>query len=217
MIKFFTEIHLGGMVVRDPVTALTNVFIFLAGWWCWKQVKNSPATHVKSWSWFFLLVGLASLIGVAVHGFSFYIPERIHFWTWIVMGLVQNLGVSFAQVATAQLYFSKQSRWITILVAGQYLAFAAILISFESYEAVKWHVALGMLPIMGWCMYRWAKGDRAAQWIATGILISGLTAAVHGFKVSISLEWFNYNDIAHLLVVASLLVMVRGVKEEKVG
>lgn len=210
VIKYFSEIHIGQVVVRDPVTAVTNILIFLAGWWSWKQIRRSKIVSVKSWSLFFLFIGLSSLIGVVVHGFSFYTPLRTHFWIWVVMGLVQNVGVSFAQIATAQRYFPRQSKWIIALVLIQFIVAGLAFIHYEHYKWVKWHIALGLLPVMGWYFYRWSNGDLKAKWIAIGIAISGITVAVHSFKISISEEWFNFNDIAHLLIVASLLVMVKG-------
>jgi hypothetical protein len=212
MIRFFSEIHLGNLVLRDPVTALTNVLIVLAGLWCWKNSKSENAIPAKRWSLFFLMIGLSSLVGVVVHGFSYYTAERTHFWIWITMGAVQGLGISFAQGATVQQYFTKQRYWLFILIAVQYAVLLFFFILSENYKAVKWHVAIGMLPVMGWNIYRWAKGELSGKWIALGVLVSGLTAAVHGFKISISLEWFNFNDIAHILIVISLFLIYKGVK-----
>lgn len=212
MIKYFAEIHLGSLVLRDPVTAITNVLIFLAGWWCWKNIRNTDSPAVRYWRFFFLFVGLSSMVGIVVHGFSFYTPERTHFWIWIVMGSVQNLGISFAQLATSRQYFPKQYKWISALVLAQYVLLVAFFIHSEDYKAVKWHVAIGMLPVMGWNVYRWIKKEASAKWITLGVLVSGLTAAVHGFKISISLQWFNFNDIAHVLIVISLFLIYKGVK-----
>lgn len=207
-IRFFSEIHIGSLVMRDPVTALTNILIFLAGFWSWKQIRRSEISSVKSWRWFFLFIGISSLVGVIVHGFSFYTPIKTHFWIWIAMGLIQNLGVSFAQIGTAQQYFPKQSKWITVLVVLQFLSAAAGQILSADYKWVKWHIAAGLLPVMIWHLYRWSKGEKNARWIGIGIAVSGITVLVHSLKISISEKWFNFNDIAHLLIVVSLLVMV---------
>lgn len=206
IIKFFSEIHLGSLVLRDPVTGITNLMIFAAGLLGWKQVKSSAAT----WSRFFLFIGLSSLIGVIVHTFSNYTPAPVHFWIWITMGLVQNIGISCAQAGTVLRYSGKYKKLLLALIVLQYLVSAIAVIWSGEYKAVKWHVAAGMLPVMGWYFHRWAKGEKTARWIALGIAVSGITVAVHSFKISLNEAWFNYNDIAHLLIVASLLLMAKG-------
>lgn len=209
-IKFFSEIQLGSVIIRDPVTALTNILIFLAGYWCWRQIRNSEDASVKAWSKFFLFIGTSSLVGVLVHGFSYYFSLQTHFWIWITMSLIQNLAVSFAQTGTALRYFPKQKNWILVLIVLQFMGAAAGQIASADYKWAKWHIALGLLPVMGLYFARWANGEKKSKWIALGIAVSGITVAVHSFKISISKEWFNFNDIAHLLIVASLLIMIKG-------
>lgn len=214
-ITFFKEVHLGGLVLRDPVTAITNVFIFLAGLWCWRRLRGREEAYVRSWRLFFLFLGIPGLIGVIVHGFSYYTSEQAHLWIWLGMGIIQNLGISFAQIGTVQHYFPKQRTWLIALVLLQFVLLSYFFVHLAMYKAAKWHVAIGLLPVMGWSFYQWAKGNRAARWIALGIAVSGITVAVHSFKISISEQWFNYNDIAHFLIVASLLLMVRAFLPEK--
>jgi hypothetical protein len=211
MIKFFTELHLGGIVLRDPATSLTNILIFLAGWVCFRRLRNTAEDHVRSWRIFFLFLGLAALVGVIVHGFSFYTPEKIHFWIWVAMGLIQNIGISFAQLATPRFYFPAQYKWIRALVALQFIALAILFIALGTYEAVKVHVALGLMPVMVWNFYRASRGEKHAAWISFGILVSASSAIVHTFKLSFS-PWFNYNDIAHVFIVISLLMIGKGVR-----
>lgn len=209
--RYYTEIEVLDVVIRDPVTALTNILILAAALWSWKRVKDAPASHTRSWGIFFLMLGVSSLVGVVVHGFSYYMNERTHFWVWILMGTAQNVGISFAQLATAQHYFPREIRWIRLLILAQLIATTFCFIYFETYEAAKLHVAFGLLPVMGWNIYQFIKRNKPAGWIALGIIISALTAAVHSFKISLG-PWFNFNDIAHLLIVTSILVMYRGVK-----
>jgi hypothetical protein len=81
----------------------------------------------------------------------------------------------------------------------------------QSYEIAKLHVAVGLVPILIAYALQGLRGERGKTWIAAGILVSALTAVVHTFKLSFSV-WFNYNDIAHMLIVSSIILIGNGVR-----
>ncbi|HLG04029.1 MAG TPA: hypothetical protein VI731_10575 [Bacteroidia bacterium] len=213
MIKYFTELHLGSLVLRDPATGLTNILIFLAGWLAYRQLKKTSPS--SAWRWFFIYIGISSLVGVIVHCFSYYTPEPIHFWIWITMGLIQNFGITCAQIGTAQQYFKKYLRPISMIAIIQFTALGLLFIFRGSYEIVKLHTAIGLVPVMIWYLYR-GYFFRPALWIGFGILFASISGIVHSLKLSFS-PWFNYNDIAHVVLVVSLLMMGKGLSrmEEK--
>jgi len=211
MIKFYTEIELFGIVVRDPVTALTNLLIFLTAVWCFRRLRPIAAEQgINSWRWFFLFMGTASFIAIFVHGFSFYMAARMHFGLWVIMCLSQGLGATFAQLAVIRQTFSHSHRgsW-SLLSVAQYFLFGVLLLVFSSYEVVKIHIAACLLPIMIWYAIQYFSGNPAGGMIALGILVASFTALVHTFKMSFGL-WFNHNDISHLLICIGLALMSSG-------
>ncbi|HEU4716860.1 MAG TPA: hypothetical protein VFU15_03460, partial [Bacteroidia bacterium] len=179
VIRHFTEVHIGRLVVQDPVTVLTNILLFLAGMWGFSRVRPLAFPGAKSWSMFFFMLGLASFTGIFVHGFAHYMTDSLLFEVWVIMGLVQNVGISFAQMATAQEYFPKYTGPILLFVIAQYLVLGFIFVYYRTYEASKAHVALGMAPVMLWNLYRYFKGEKKARFIFLGILVSSLGGAVH--------------------------------------
>lgn len=212
MIHYSTEIEIGGVIIRDPVTALTNIGIFATGLVCYLRLRKQQLRFPnKNWIYFFLLIGIASFIGVIVHGFSYYTPPDVHFKIWWAMGAVQGAGVTLAQFGFASNVLSRFRMLVISLVTLQFGAFALLSYLTGTFAVAKVHLAVGLVPIMFYCIYRSFKGRRAEKLVATGIGISSLTALVHGFKLSIS-DWFNYNDIAHVLIIVSLVVMYEGVK-----
>jgi hypothetical protein len=212
MIHYSTEIEIGSVIVRDPVTAITNIAIFATGLVCYVRLRKQKLEFPnKNWIYFFLLVGIASLIGVVVHGFSKYTTPEVHFKIWWTMGAVQGAGVTLAQFGFASNVFSRFRMLVISIVTLQFGAFAVGSYIVGTFAVAKIHLAVGLVPIMLYYMYVAFKGRRAEMLVATGIGISSLTALVHGLKLSIS-DWFNYNDIAHVLIIASLVVMYEGVK-----
>lgn len=213
MIHFEKEIEIAGIVLRDPVTALTNIGIFATGLVCYLRLRRQKLKFPnKNWIYFFLLVGISSLIGVVVHGFSFYTTEETHFNIWWAMTVVQGAGVSFAQFGFASNVLHRHRILVILVVMLQFGAFTVGSYLVGTFVIAKIHLALGLLPIMLYYIYMSMRGKIAEMLVATGIGISSLTALVHGLKVSISREWFNYNDIAHCLIIASLVMMYLGVK-----
>ena len=212
MIQYSTEIEIGGIIVRDPVTAVTNLGIFAAGFISYLQLRKQKLQFPnKNWIYFFLLMGLSSLVAVVVHGFSYYTTPEVHFNIWWVMGAIQGAGVTLAQFGFASNVLSKFRMLVISIVTLQFGAFAVGSYIVGTFAIAKIHLAVGLVPIMLYYIYVSFKGRRAEMLVASGIGISALTALVHGLKMSIH-EYFNYNDIAHVLIIASLVVMYKGVK-----
>ncbi len=215
MIKYVVELDWNGIILRDPVTALTNVMMFAAGIYGWKKIRTSDKSdfYARNWASFFLFLAVSSLIGVVVHGFSYYTSESAHLGVWMAMVIVQGLGITYAQRAEAFRYIHKRHRFLHLFPALQVLLFIVAMIYWKNYNVVKVHIALGLLPIMFWNIILGFRRHAGTGLIGWGIFMSTITAAVHTFKISIHPIWCNYNDISHLLIVVSFLMMAQGLKK----
>jgi hypothetical protein len=212
MLHYTTEIDLAGIIIRDPVTTVTNLAIFAFGLGCYRRLTREDLEYPnKNWNYFFFLVGIASLIGVAVHGFSKYFPERIHYYLWWAMGIVQGAGMSLAQFGVGSNIFSNRKTLIGISSVVQFVLFAAGLLITGKFGIATIHIALCLIPIMIYYIFHGSKGKKAEMLVAAGIIVSVLTGVVHTFKLSFG-QWFNHNDISHVLIIISLVLMYRGVK-----
>lgn len=212
MIQYSTEIEVGGIIIRDPVTAITNLGIFAAGLFCFLQLRKQELDFPnKNWIYFFLLVGNSSLVGVIVHGLSFYTSPETHFKIWWAMGVIQGAGITLAQFGWASNVLKKIRFYVIAFCALQFGVFATLLYIYGTFTIAKIHIGLGLVPIMLYYIYKGVRGFKAEILVATGIGISALTALVHTLKISLG-PWFNYNDISHVLIILSLIVMYRGVK-----
>jgi hypothetical protein len=61
-----------------------------------------------------------------------------------------------------------------------------------------------------------AEKVKASSWIAYGILILFLAAIVNAIKFSFH-AYFNYLDIAHVLIMINLSVMFVGIKRKAIS
>jgi hypothetical protein len=213
----FEEISFAGIEhLRDPATILTNVLLFGVGFWCFLKISKFKSSanvqtsiEARGWSLFFLFGSFAYLFGVPVHGFSWYIPEETHFGIWLFMGWLQNLAATFAQFATAKWYFPKQIKWLRPLIILQFVFFCVLMILIRKFAAVNIHVAVALVPVACWNIYLHKKGKLATALVGWGILFAAPAGLVVVLKLMPS-SWFSYNDIAHVILVGSLLMICSG-------
>lgn len=217
MIQYSTEIEIGGVIIRDPVTALTNILIFATGVACYLRLRKQKLEFPnRNWIYFFLLMGVSSLIGVVVHGFSYYTPPEVHFKIWWAMCVVQGAGITLAQIGFATNVFVKFRALVISAVTLQFGVFATVLYIAGTFNVAKAHIAVGLIPIMLYYIYKGKKGLKPEMMVAMGIGIASLTAIVHSMKLTVN-QWVNYNDIAHVLIMASLFVIYTGVNAGLTG
>jgi hypothetical protein len=217
--RHFVEIPFLGMDhLRDPTAIVCNLLLALTAFLCFRRLSktNSSDGEIFGWKYFFLFGGVAYLIGVPVHGFSFYFPELVHFWIWVVMGWFQIVGVYFAQLGHARKIFPQQMSWLKFVLVIQMIGFAALMVYIRKFAAVNIDIALGLLPIAGWNFYQSRKNKSLSTLIGTGILFAILPAVVVVLQLMPSL-WLSYNDIAHLLLIISIIMIYRGVEKNNVS
>ena len=127
------------------------------------------------------------------------------------MGCTQGFGVAFAQRATLEKYFPAASKFVRSIPFIQFLIFSFCLFFFQNYNAVKVQITAGLIPVMiGEILAGIKNNIQSAKLIGFGISISIFSAAAHTFKISLS-PWFNHNDISHIFIITSLVLMYRGV------
>lgn len=206
--------HLGSIIIDEPTTAGTDlvlsilcVFIFLL------LSRYSTQCHsIRPWRSFFLLMGLSTLFGSIVHGLRYYQSDTYHYNFWMAMNLISGIAVYFAQMATIKSNF-KASRFRNILLTVpniQLALYLVLIMLFRDFNMVKLQIAAGMVPIMFINFYDYFKGAKGGAWIAGGIAVASLSSVVHSVKFSLN-EWFNYNDISHVLLMCSFSMICYGV------
>lgn len=210
----FPQIQFSGFVLTEPTTAISDVAITILCFWIFTSLDkfNQQSTLVKPWQYFFLFMGTSTFLGAIVHGLRFYQTEETRMFTWIVMNIISGTAVFLAQIATLRTHFSnsKYNKLAHVIIATQLIGYYIILIFIKNYNVVKLQVALGMLPIMFLNFYYYSTGQLGSAWIAGGIAVSIISAVVHGLKISFS-QWFNYNDISHVVLMVTFSMISYGI------
>jgi len=209
-----TSIDLFGLFILEPMTAFTDFIItVLCISVCFSLRKiTDNCNSIKPWILFFLLMGVSTFLGGNAHAFFSYLDGTPYTILWLTMHLVSGLAIYFAQTATivSELKSFAHKRFLTFLPLVQYIIFSVLTLWLQDFSTVKINTAIGMSLILLVNLNSYHKGSKANGYIAAGILVSFLTAAVHGTRFSFN-AWFNYNDVSHVLIMISLYLMFFGV------
>ncbi len=217
--KIDTTLHIGNFAIYQPVTFLTNCLITALCLYFYFQLNRSSLQNISTINWkrFFLLLGLASLLGGISHGF-FAMHEGAGYKSfWLSMQTLNIFSVYRAQQATlfSSLRHSDKKYYWNMSYHTQLLLFFAAIFVFQNFLVVIIDTSVGLIPIMI-IHFIEAKKVRESAWIAYGILILFLSAVVNAAKLSFCV-YFNYQDIAHVLVMINLSVMFIGIKRKAVA
>ncbi|MBV6644068.1 MAG: hypothetical protein KI790_01385, partial [Cyclobacteriaceae bacterium] len=87
---------IGGVIISEPVTAITNILITLTCLYAFRKLRSSKDLSVKNWSFFFLTLGISAFVGAFGHLLSHYEFGFIKPITW----LMSIFTVYFAQQAS---------------------------------------------------------------------------------------------------------------------
>lgn len=171
--------------------------------------------QARVWAAAFAALSLAGGLGAAAHGLR--LGERAYATLWRVLYLTLGVMVAlFAAAATGDGWGERAGRralpGLLLAALGFYglsQRLARGFLVFVVYEAAALLYALGVYVNL-------ARGGRlvGAELTAAGILISLIAAAVQASSLRLSVLGlpFDHNGLFHLIQIAGLPVLVRGVR-----
>ena len=218
-VKIDTTITIAGVALHQPVTAITDIILAIVCLYFFfklKQIKN-PDQSTKSWLWFYLFLSLASITGSCSHAF-FAIHQGFGYDSlWLPMQLFNIFAAFSAQQATQYSVFKNSPnrnswKWFSLILIT---LFSISVFIFHNFLVVIIDSGLALIPVMI-IHFIDSRKHKDSQYIAWGIVILFITAIIHGAKLSIN-EYCTYLDIAHIFIIASLSVMLIGIKRKAVS
>lgn len=206
----YTYIIVNGKVLFEPVTILTNLFVTIFCIYAFKACAAFKNQLASCWAWFFMLIGVSSLIGSAGHGIHFQMGNNFLTTIIFLMNAVSLVAIYFCfKGANLSLINDKgKSKLIDLFVIAWIIVLLVITFIQNNFLLIKIHagIVLTYSLVVHFMAYK-RPGNSQIGW---GIIISFLSIVVHSLHLSIS-EWFNYKDIAHVFMLISLIVIYRGV------
>ena len=214
--KTDTTIYIGDFAIHQPVTVFTDYIITILCFYFYWQL-NRPTFRDEStvnWKRFFLFLSFASFFGGTSHGF-FAIHEGVGYkFFWLAMHAFNVFAIYRAQKATlySTLINSEKRYYWNLSYHVQLVLFLIAVFVIQNFLVVIINSIIGLIPIMI-IHFIDSKKVKESIWIAYGILILFLAAFVNAAKFSFH-AYFNYLDIAHVLIMINLSLMFFGIKKK---
>ena len=209
-----TWIEIGGLSIRSPVTAGTNLLLSLQCLAYFARRRRASSGRVRGWGAFFALMALATLAGVFKHGARHLMTEDVLILVLGVSNVASAVAVHLAQEATITSHAPQGRRKaIRLLADVQLAAFLAVNLVFgPEIVFLVVNTAVGLVPVIAVEASR-REEVRGGGLVASGLAVSLLTGLVYGAGLSLG-PWLNHVDLAHLLMGMSFFAVHRGVPAE---
>ncbi len=161
---------------------------------------------------FFLFMGVSTGIGTFAHALNGTDSIQLCNSLFMAMTICSSFAVFFALKATIFFtslnYLTKKIfNWINLSLLIIFLIYT---LGTNNFEIFKMHAAAGLLLIFITHSIAWWRSHTGSGWIMGGMGISFVTVLVHTKQFSFS-PWFNYKDISHVIMMASLVLIYNGV------
>lgn len=206
-----TWIEIGGIVMRNPVSAVTNLVLAAQCMVYFLGLRRAASPRQRFWGGFFVMMSVATLAGFFKHGFRHLLPADLDAAVLAISNVTGGVSTYFAQRGTVFSHARLERRRIYgRVVAAQLIAFtAANLVFGPEIVLLIANTAVGLVPII--VIEAMNRGrEPGAGLIAGGLSVSILTGVVYVLGISLG-RWFNHIDIAHVLMGVSFLMVHRGV------
>lgn len=205
------------MIVYEPVTFITDVMVSVLCFYFVRRTKTEEEEPVLlNWRYFFLFMGISTFLGGLVHGFFPFHDTLAGQLVWGASHMLSSVTLFFAQstavcrVRTNKLLY----RFLLSLMYVQLLLTFIAIVFVQNFGVMIISLAIGYLPLLIFYIVRALRGEIASRWISLGILLSLSTGVVFLAKFSFC-EWFNFNDIAHMIFLLGFTAIFQGLQPPK--
>jgi len=194
------EILILGWRIQEPMTALTDWLITLASFVFSFKLNRRNHKLAKTYALFFLLMGTSTLFGGTAHAFNYEFGRAFHRIPWLFSGLA-----TYSFMLASNLYFRARGmhrvwEWTPHVFI---VLFIIAIFNTLSFAAVGIGTAVGFLLYVLPLHLKFNRPSAGRKEFFIGLTLLLISAIVAALKIGVS-QWFNHNDIGHLLLIAAL-------------
>ncbi|MDQ6631323.1 MAG: hypothetical protein M3Y82_06150 [Verrucomicrobiota bacterium] len=205
------------MKISEPMTLFTDYALaLLTLFWGIRLLRLGEHDQQISkllWGLGFLATASASLLGGAFHGFRLHLSDLFAVFLWKASVYFVGLASLFMLSAMVLICTKPSWRyWALGIVALKFLVFTIWMIGHSEFRFVIYDYALAMIVIFLLQIYVGVNHRaKSAAWIVGGVLIGLAGGAIQMKKISLH-EYFNHNDLFHVMQMAAFYLFYRGGK-----
>lgn len=201
---YITRISPGGILISEPVTALTDIVLSFVCLYCFLRLRKtrSDIPTVKLFSYYFLTLSIATAYGGIVgHAFIHLLSYEWKMPAWFISMISVALFERAAIIHAYPLLRKNTGRFFAILNIVELLTLLTIVSFTRNFFYVELHAAYGLLVIVfSFELYVYRKtGEKGSRIVLYAIGVSALAALVHLTRIAPHI-WFNHLDLSHVLM-----------------
>jgi hypothetical protein len=187
--------------MTEPLTSATDVIVAAAGVTFAVRIFRDTSDKAAR-----LVAGsLAAASAAALAGAAYHMARSSAMWK--VSAIPVGVASYLFGLAIALAYFSTSGRRVAqVVLLIQFLVYVICVALSDDFRIVIADYASVMVAILVVCLFHLSDG--AAKWIAAGVAISFIAAAVQ--LSSLRIGPLNHNDIYHVIEVAGFYCWYRG-------
>jgi len=208
-----------GYQVFEPVTILTNLIFFGLCVRYFLFLRRYPHTYASQMGLFILTMGLGSLFGAVAHGVHYQLGAVFFNTVFFLMNGLSLASIYFCFRGPYSYHTLNRSAspLLLNLVLGWVLVLLVISFLHGNFLLIKIHAGITLSYSLGvhYLAYR-RRQERGSGLVVAGISIAFLSILVHSLRWSLH-AWFNYKDMAHVVMIIALVVIQNGVKHNVLG
>jgi len=193
---------------------VTNSIFFILCVTYFSILNKISHPYSRQMAWFMLLLGTSSVFGATGHAVHMQLGDLFFKLIVFLMNAFSLLAIYFCFRAAYTYYnLHKEPSKIYIYMVMAWVLILLIVSGIQgNFLIIKIHAAIVLLYsfIIHYLVYRRTE-EKGSGLVVLGIFISFLPIIVHSLKLSVD-EWFNYKDIAHVIMIVSLVVIYKGAR-----
>ncbi|MEN8228372.1 MAG: hypothetical protein ABFS38_09485 [Bacteroidota bacterium] len=215
LLKFIQpSIEIWNIQIDEPITTATDLLMAAICFYAYFRIKQKESSGRMKWyfKYYFLTLGLGTLFGGLLgHAFLYRLspPWKLISWIFIM--------VSVALMAHALLELARPliKPGVTRLIARLNMLILIVALFFTlwtlAFSPVQYYTIFGMVVIVGsFSFYIFQKtGSRGVVRFIFAVGLGLVSALVFSYGWGLS-PWFNHNDISHVILSFSTLIIYKG-------
>jgi hypothetical protein len=208
------------MAFSEPTTMLTDYGLTglcgLLSWRLWRVWRAMSQISVGCWAAGLACLGVASLAGGTVHGFSEILSQAALQRLWMVT--IFAIGVaSFCLLVgtlTACCPFPIR-RWLILIPVIQLIGYVLWMLTHRDFRSVIYDYTFTLLSVLALQLHAaLTRMEKSAFWLIGGVVVSAAASAIQASGISLH-RHFNHNDFYHVIQMGGIYLFYRGALQLK--
>lgn len=204
------------MPLSEPMTLATDYLIAVVSFILYLKVRvlfsQSGIKALNFWSYAFLATAFSALFGGSFHGFSEILSPSVLNGLWDLTLWSLGFVVFFMCLGTFHMGLSvKYLRLATFIITVILLSYLGSSYFYKDFSLVILNYGSALIFMLVFHGTRWLNTKNLSfVYIVWGVVVSFIAAGIQQSNLALH-KHFNHNDLYHLVQLAGLLLMYKGV------